>query len=145
MFPTFRNGTLAPAANAHRLSNLLDHFFTDAPATAKPTTVVPLAIWEDDAQVHVELDLPGVAEQDLDISLHDHVLTVTAERKVEKDAARFDTRRYGKFEQRVSVPVTVDDNSVVATFTNGVLTVTLSKVPEPKPRKITVNAKTEQN
>lgn len=144
MFPTFRNGAVAPTrtvASDNRLASLLDHFFTDdfpAPA-ARPTTAVPLAIWEDESKVHLELDVPGVAEGELDISLHDNVLTIGVERKAGRDGARFDTRRYGKFEQKVSVPPTVDENSVTATLANGVLAVTLTKVPEPKPRKISVN------
>ncbi len=138
MFPTFHNGTFAPTVSANRLSSLLDHFFDNAPQSAKPNTVLPLAIREDEANVHVEFDVPGVAEQDLDISLHDNVLTVTAERKPGREGARFDTCRYGKFEQRISVPATVDENSVAATLANGVLAVTMAKVPEPKPRKIAV-------
>lgn len=143
MFPTYRNGALAPA-NANRLSTLLDHFFHDDPfpaPTAKPTTAVPLAIWEDETTVQLELDVPGVTEADLDVSLHDNVLTIAVERKAARDGARFDTRRYGKSEQKISVPVTVDENSVTATLTNGVLAITLSKVPEPKPRKISVNVR----
>jgi HSP20 family protein len=144
MFTSYRNGSMVPAEerNSNRLSSLLDHFFHNdffTPAgTPAPTTVLPLSVWEDEQKVYVELDAPGVSEKDFDITLHDGVLTIRTERKSTAEG-RFDTRTYGRFEQRITLPNTVDENAVAANLANGVLSLTIAKVPEAKPRKIEVS------
>jgi HSP20 family protein len=88
------------------------------------------------------VELPGMRKEDIEISLHDGMLTISGERKEEKaegeKAAR--TERFvGKFRRSVSLPTRVDMNKTGATYKDGILTVTLPKAEEAKPKQIQVN------
>lgn len=115
---------------------LLDGDFT-TPA-AKP--VLPLAVWQDDAAIHVELDAPGVTPDGVSVTVHNRELAIQLTRNGEKRTDGVDTRTFGTVEQRLKLPTTVDTASVDATLANGVLTVKLPKSEEAKPRKIEVKA-----
>jgi HSP20 family protein len=88
------------------------------------------------------VELPGMRKEDIEISLHDGMLTISGERKEEKaegeKAAR--TERFvGKFRRSVSLPTRVDMNKTSASYKDGILTVTLPKAEEAKPKQIQVN------
>lgn len=144
MFTAIRNGSMVPAGSTNRLSTLLDHFFNDVPFQPATAPTLPLAIWDDAEKFTVEIDAPGLPEGAFDISLHEGVLTVRAERKAGREDSAYDSRNYGSWEQSVRVPKTVDPNAVAANLANGVLTVTIGKVPEAQPRKIPVTAQIGQ-
>ena len=138
MLPSLRNGLArtAPAQSnaANRLATVFDHFFDDRPY-ASAWTAVPLAVWENEETVSVEVDMPGVAEADVELTVHDGVLSIRAERKREREGALCDTRSYGRFEQRITLPKGVEADRVEAKLHDGVLTVSLPKSPATKPRK----------
>jgi HSP20 family protein len=149
MLPTPWNGTgLAPAATqaapANRLASLFDRFFNDdffTSATPSAWVALPLGMWEDDDNVYVELDAPGLTEKDFELSIHDGALIIRGERKCEQPQEWiYESRRYGRFEQRVKLPGTVDFDRTCARLAQGVLRVTLPKRPESKPRQIAVQA-----
>ncbi len=142
MFTTFRNGSLAPSS--HRLSHLMNQFFNEVPFERSPTATLSLAVWDDTDKFTVEIDAPGIRQDEIDLSLHEGVLTIRAERKASREDAAFDSRRYGAWEQSIRVPKTVDPNGVSANLANGVLTVTITKLPEAQPRKIPVTAQIGQ-
>jgi HSP20 family protein len=85
-------------------------------------------------------DLPGVAEADLDIAVHNNVLTVSGSRQSEdrKEGESFALyeRQYGSFSRSFSLPDTADGERVEAKLDAGVLTLTIWKKAEAKPRKI---------
>lgn len=85
----------------------------------------------DDKGYHVKVDLPGMEEKDIDISLSDGMLTIRGERTVEDEQKDHDfvrkERSWGKFERSVALPFEVDADKVTATFNKGVLSVTLPK------------------
>ena len=86
---------------------------------------------ETDKEIRITAELPGVTEQDLDISLDDDVLTIRGEKKFErtddKENFHFVERSYGTFERSLRLPFPIDPEQVQANFENGVLTVTLPK------------------
>ena len=88
----------------------------------------------------VKADLPGVHEQDLDISLHEGVLTVSGSRQAEerKDTEGYALyeRQFGSFSRSFSLPEIADGDRIDAKLENGVLTLTIGKRAEAKPRKI---------
>ena len=88
-------------------------------------------------------DLPGVAEADLDIAVHNSVLTVsgtrTAEARQDGDAFALYERQYGSFSRSFSLPDTADGERVEAKLDSGVLTLTIWKKAEAKPRKIALH------
>jgi HSP20 family protein len=97
---------------------------------------------EDGDHLYVEAELPGFKKEDVDITLENQTLTIAAERKSTSEDAKgewlLNERRYSRFLRSFNLPPTVDEQSVNAKLTDGVLTVTLNKREETKPRRITV-------
>jgi HSP20 family protein len=90
------------------------------------------------------LDLPGVEQQDVNISVEGGVLSITGRREREdsNEGERYCAceRSFGSFSRRFTLPQSADSENVVADLKNGVLTVTVSKKPESQPKQIAVNA-----
>jgi HSP20 family protein len=102
----------------------------------------PVSLWEDDGHLWLEVDLPGVAVEDLEITVHDDKLYLRGERKGPENERKylFDQVRRGKFEHVLGLPEAVDGESVEAELSGGVLRVGLAKRPETQPKKIAVKA-----
>lgn len=94
--------------------------------------------------VEVTVELPGLTEKDIDISLKDRVLTIQGEKKEEKKTEEKGyyllERSYGSFNRHVHLPEQVDSAKIKAEFNSGVLHVTIPKTPESKPRKIEIKS-----
>jgi HSP20 family protein len=90
----------------------------------------------------IEADMPGVSKDAVDVSVEDNVLTITAERKDEHEESqegyRRRERRFGTYKRTFTLPREVDAERVDAHYANGVLSVTLPKREEAKPRQIDV-------
>ncbi|MGB7180750.1 MAG: Hsp20/alpha crystallin family protein [Burkholderiaceae bacterium] len=90
-----------------------------------------IEVKEDDKTITLSSEIPGVDESDIDVSVHDNVLTIAGEKKLEsksKDGDRFVTERaYGKFSRSTTLPFSVADNAVQAKYAKGVLTITINK------------------
>jgi HSP20 family protein len=103
-----------------------------------------LDVVEHDDEFAVSIDLPGVSEKDIDITVANNVLTVRGEKNEEKEEKGRYYRKEtwsGGFQRTISLPNTVDANKVEAGMKNGVLTVRLPKREEAKPKRISVNVK----
>jgi HSP20 family protein len=102
----------------------------------------PAGIWEDENAYHVELDVPGIARENVDVTLDKGTLTITVERKREEaDNTRKgwrEERYYGKTTRSFTLPETIDADSIAAELTNGVLHVSIAKSPAAQPRKVEV-------
>ncbi len=88
-----------------------------------------LEIRENGNEITITADLPGLDENDIELSLHDGVLTLKGEKKSESEGALYSERWHGQFQRSVQLPE-VDPDKVNAAFKNGVLTVTLVKKAE---------------
>jgi HSP20 family protein len=99
---------------------------------------------ETDKDVKVTAELPGLEENDVGVELANGVLAIKGEKKTETEDKnrRFSERYYGRFERRIPVE-DVDEDKVSASFKNGVLTVTMPKLPqaESKVKRIAINSK----
>lgn len=97
---------------------------------------------ENDQSYELAFELPGLEEKDIHVALQDHVLTVSGERKenLESKGKRWHRveHRYGQFSRQISLPQDAAGNGVQAVYKQGVLTVTVPKVPESRPTKIEV-------
>jgi HSP20 family protein len=102
----------------------------------------PAGIWEDENAYHVELDVPGIQRDNVDVTLDKGTLTITVERKHEEsDSTRKgwrEERYYGKVTRSFTMPDTIDPDSVAAEMNNGVLHVSVAKSPAAQPRKIEI-------
>jgi HSP20 family protein len=109
-----------------------------APATFAP----PADIVETQAAIEVTVDLPGHDPKSVEVKLENGVLTIQSERKqerrTEQDGVLRAERSFGQFARSFELPDTVDSSKVEAKFEHGVLTVTLPKREETKPRTISV-------
>lgn len=88
------------------------------------------------------VELPGMRREDIEISLHDGTLTISGERKREgtgDDKAERTERYIGTFRRSIALPTRVDANKVSAIYRDGILTVTLPKAEEVKPKQIQVS------
>ncbi len=103
-----------------------------------------LNLWEDDNNLYVEAELPGVELEDLEIYVNgENQLSIKGERKppaVEGVTWHRRERNYGSFSRIVELPAEVDPDRVSAEMKHGVLTITLPKKEEAKPRHIQVKA-----
>jgi len=95
----------------------------------------PVDLYEDKDNTYVRAELPGVNKADINVEMVEDYLTITAARKT-KDG---DKEESFSFSRSVSIPGAVQSDKVAAAYENGVLTVTLPKREEAKPRKISVN------
>src|SRR5882724_7931208 len=101
-----------------------------------------LDLYENNDNLIAVVELSGMRKEDIEISLHDGMLTIGGERKSETregDKAERTERYIGKFRRSITLPTRVDANKVRATYKDGILTITLPKAEEAKPKQIQVN------
>jgi HSP20 family protein len=117
--------------------NLFNHLFRVEEGT---TWRAPASIWEADNMFHIELDAPGVATEDVEVTFDKGTLTISLERKApEGERTNWHSERgYGKVSRGFSLPETVDPETITAELVSGVLHVTITKLPEAQPKKIDV-------
>lgn len=127
-----------------RFNNLFENF---APVSGKEQLatgnfVPPVDIYEDEQNLVLKLEVPGMNEEDLNVSLENNTLTVSGERKFEQEEKEENfhriERRYGSFARTFRLPNTVDPEKVAASYDQGLLKITLGKRAEAKPKQIKV-------
>jgi HSP20 family protein len=101
-------------------------------------------LYEDKDNLIVKAELPGMKKEEIDLSLHQNNLVISGERRTESHGDESDTSRserfFGRFQRAVELPKAVDANRVSASYKDGILTVTLPKTEEAKPKQIEVKA-----
>jgi HSP20 family protein len=101
-------------------------------------------IAERENEVLVKADLPGMKADDIDISVHGNVLTISGEKKESTEDKRENyyhtERRYGSFRREINLSSAVDVDKIKAEYHDGILTVTLPKTEQAKPKKISVKS-----
>lgn len=106
----------------------------------------PVDIYETEHELVVKADLPDIDEKDLDIRVENNVLTIRGERKFEKKVNEENflrvERAYGAFSRSFSLANSVNTEAIQASYRNGVLTLTIPKRDEAKPKQIKVNVNT---
>lgn len=118
----------------------LDNFFNSLWSDYSSTRIPPVDLSETDNEFILEAELPGYNEGDVNVNVDKHVLHISA-----KAAARDEKKHYllkervlRGFNRSFTLPENVDEEKISATFRNGVLTISVPKVPEEKPKKIEV-------
>jgi HSP20 family protein len=100
-------------------------------------------IYEDEHNITLKIEVPGIDEKDIDVRIENNTLTVHGERKFEKEEKEENFRRverqYGSFTRSFTLPTTVDPDNVQADYEKGVLKIQLAKKAEAKPKQIKVN------
>ncbi|MCR9247822.1 MAG: Hsp20/alpha crystallin family protein [bacterium] len=148
MLTTLRRNPRALVAR-DPFQSLFDSLFGDA-TTWPPTSnnhAPRVNVSETDAGYELAFELPGLAESDIQVDLHEHTLTVSAERKDTRESQDQDTdasrkwhrveHQYGRYVRALSLPRDAGEEAD-AVYENGVLTVTVKKAPEAQTRRIEV-------
>jgi HSP20 family protein len=128
----------------HRMNRLFDAQFGGREESLTAGAFVPpVDVYEDEHSVQLKLEVAGVAEKDLDIKVENNTLTVSGERKFEKEEKEENfhrvERRYGSFTRSFTLPTTVNTEDIKADYEQGVLKIRLAKQQEAKPKQIKVN------
>ena len=135
-----------PFQELDRLQRQMDTLFQNIPGRERPYRregVYPLVnVSEDADHIYVQAELPGVNPEDLDITLKEQNLVLRGERKIPAEEKNVNyhrrERESGFFRRVLRLPAPVDANKVEAACQDGVLTITLAKPEEVKPRQISV-------
>jgi HSP20 family protein len=128
----------------NRLNSIFQDFARpdDTETLAAGNFVPPVDVYEDEHKVVLRLEVPGIRREDLDIRVEGRMLTVKGERKFESEEKEENfhriERRYGSFVRSFTLPATVSTEEVTAQSADGVLSITLAKKPEAKPKQIEV-------
>ena len=132
----FSNDGPSPFLQLHReMNRLFDDAFRsfDSPALFGGMPNWPsVEVSEDDDEVRVSAELPGLDEKDIELLVEDNGLTIRGEKRSEQEdkERHFSERYYGRFERRIPLGFEVDESKAEASFKNGVLTVTVPKSEE---------------
>jgi len=119
------------------LDRLADAMFG---TTSRPA-VMPMDAYRENGAFVVQMDLPGVAADSIDLTVEQNVLTVHAERKTTATEATervVSERRYGVFSRQLFLGDTLDVDKLTADYEDGVLTIRIPVAEEAKPRKISI-------
>ena len=138
-----------PFRELNALQNRMNRLFEEqhGPGREESLTarafVPPVDVYEDEHTIQLKLEVPGIDEKDLDIKVENHTLTVSGERKFEKEEKEENfhrvERRYGSFTRSFTLPNTVSTDDIQADYENGMLKIRLNKRAEAKPKQIKVN------
>ena len=127
-----------------RLNRLFrDSYGEGREETLTTSTFAPLVdVYEDEHNITLKIEVPGIDEKDIDVQIENNTLTVHGERKFEKEEKEENYRRverqYGSFTRSFTLPNTVDAEQVQAHYDKGVLKIQLAKKAEAKPKQIKV-------
>jgi HSP20 family protein len=136
----------------NRMNRLFRESYTpESPEESLTSTsfAPPVDIYEDEHTITLKLEVPGIDEKNIDVSIENNTLTVHGERNIEKEEKEENFRRverqYGSFTRSFTLPSSVDLAQVSAHYDRGVLKITLAKKAEAKPKQIKVNVGSEKS
>ncbi len=121
------------------IDRLLDGFLSPLTYSQRRGSYPPLNLSEDEQNLFVTMEVPGLSIEELEITLSDNTLVIRGERKVEEGKYYRRERAHGIFQRVVNINAPVERDAVKAALKDGILDVTLPKAEEFKPRKISID------
>src|SRR5579862_4207418 len=132
-----------PTHDLRSMDEVLDRLFGSARSVN--TALLPVDVFEQDGKFTVKAAVPGVSPEEIDIQVEKNVLTIKGEHKQEATSGEAKVYRrevaYGAFSRSVRLPENLNLEAVDAEFKNGIVTVSIPKVDEPKPQSIKINVR----
>jgi HSP20 family protein len=136
--------TLDPWRQINEIQREMNRIF-DVNSRGKRYEYPAINIWTDTDKVLVTAELPGYEKKDVDISLTGDMLRIHGSRKApeckEDECFHRQERNYGVFDRELKMPFAIDQNKVDATFQKGILSISLNRAEEDKPKKIDIQVK----
>ncbi len=129
------------------MNRVFDSFFdgADEPGLLSGTWVPAVDVAEGEDSYTVKMEIPGVNKDDVKITLESGILTIRGEKKAESEVNEKNVHRtersYGSFQRSFTLPTSVKNDRIDAVYKDGILTVTLPKAEETKPKQIEVKVK----
>jgi HSP20 family protein len=129
------------------MNKMFDSFFRggDEPGLLNGNWMPAVDVAEEDNEYVVKIELPGVNKDDVKITLESNILTIRGEKKAEKESKDKNYHRmersYGSFQRSFTLPTSVKNDKIDAEYNNGILSITLPKAEEAKPKQIEVKVK----
>jgi len=125
------------------MDKLFDDFFFFSPTSLFKNEWVPsIDVEEDKNSIRVKAEIPGMDEKDLNVRIEDNVLTLSGEKKEEKNEEKknyiFSERKFGSFSRSISLPEGIKTDKIKATFKKGVLNIDIPKDEAKEPKKIAI-------
>lgn len=125
-----------------RFSDLMDEFFSDVVQNSRDSFVPSMDVSETETQFEVDVYLPGLRKEDIQIEMENGLLTVSGERKMEREEAGRKFHKvenlYGTFRRSLQLPDHIDHDSVHAAFKDGILRISVNKSEEKVRKQITI-------
>lgn len=141
--------SLAPAFGSMRRE--LERAFGDSGSVGQRTWAIrsacPISLWQDDRHVYVEMDVPGMTQDHLELRFEDGKLWIRGERvwKEDRGAVDYNERRFGRFERAVVLPDIVDPSTIEAVLQDGVLQISVARHPDAQPKSIPIRAQATES
>ena len=124
-------------------NRIFERFFDDEPVIGTRTPVVDIN--EDDKGYRIDVELPGLTEKEIEVKVENNVLMVSSKKEEAKEEKKSDyirkERRSYSFCRSFTLPKNISSEKIEASFKNGLLTISMPKTPEAKPKLIEVKAK----
>ncbi|WP_114389612.1 Hsp20/alpha crystallin family protein [Notoacmeibacter marinus] len=143
--PLSRSFGRDPFTQMRQLQADMNRLFEGAPALRTARPYPPINLWLGENSVVATAELPGLGQDDIDLTIQEDTLTIAGARERSADdgdvAWHRRERPVGRFSRTVDLPFRVDPDQVEARFTNGVLSVEMQRPEADRPRRIAVNAK----
>ncbi len=125
-----------------KTNDYMDELFNDMFGTwgIRNSSYPTVNVYEDSKAFYVEAELPGYTSEDVNIDVEKHVLHISSEKAEKKEDRKYILRErdYVKFNRSFSLPEGINEEAIEAEFKNGILTITLPKIPVEQPKKIAV-------
>lgn len=126
-----------------RFSDIMDEFFNDAVNTRRDNFVPGIDISETDTQFQISVELPGMKKEDISVNLENRQLTISGERKFKdeekgKTYHRVETN-YGSFNRSFQLPDNVEEQTISASYEDGILNITIDKSEEQVKKQIEIS------
>jgi len=123
--------------------SVMDQFFGSTEPVRDRLLAPRTDVYETGEAYHISMELPGVKKEAVELSVQDGILTIKGELPYDReddDKTHYyrRERRYGAFERSWTLPENIDQEHIGAAFKDGILTLTLTKAPEAKPRRIDI-------
>jgi len=125
-----------------QFSDIMDEFFNEAVATRGSSFTPDINISETDKKLSIDVEIPGMKKEDINIGIENGALTISGERKNrnEEEGRKFHRveTHYGTFERSFQLPDNVDEESIEATYTDGILQIDINKKEEKVKKQIEI-------
>ena len=146
----WRGSSVQPLEDLYKeMDHLVHNLFGDDKRSKAPAFIPHLDLSETEEGYQLNVDLPGIKSDDISVELHDNVLTISGKRETtareEGKTYHRVERLFGEFSRSIKLPETIDEDRLSADYVNGVLTVSLPKTEEVKPKRIEINIASNGN